>query len=111
MFSMFSCCCLSLVVCLSGGKKTHALLIQLICGWVLQEALHYLKLALHEVRLGSGLNRLETVTGAGHHSPWGVGKIKRAVLGLCDRWQLRCDIKNEGCFIIYCGSGTAQKEN
>jgi hypothetical protein len=39
---------------------------------------------------------------AGHHSPMGHGKIKEAVHELVERLGLRYEIKNEGCYMIYC---------
>ena len=45
---------------------------------------------------------LECVTGAGHHSPLGISRIKASVHELVDSLGLRCEVKNAGSFLIYC---------
>ena len=47
-------------------------------------------------------DNLECVTGAGHHSPSGLAKIKPAVHDLVVGMGLRYEIKNEGTYIVHC---------
>ena len=71
-------------------------------GLYVQEALYYLTVVLQAFLKNGVEDRLECVTGAGHHSPLGISKIKRAVHDVVQRLGLRVEIKNEGSYIIYC---------
>jgi rRNA processing protein Krr1/Pno1/DNA-nicking Smr family endonuclease len=71
-------------------------------GLYVQEALYYLNIVLNKFLSNDVEDQLECVTGAGHHSPMGIAKIKKAVTDLCNTLGLRCKLKNEGAFIIYC---------
>ena len=71
-------------------------------GLFVKEALYYLELVLMTFLSNDVVDTLECVTGAGHHSPMGHGKIKEAVHELVERLGLRYEIKNEGCYMIYC---------
>ena len=95
----------------NGGKDETFLDLH---GLYVQEALYYLGETLRELTARGRLRRgrgsdgefespvLECVTGAGHHSPLGISRIKAAVHDLVGSLGLRCEVKNAGSFLIYC---------
>jgi len=71
-------------------------------GLYVNEALYYLKKILQHFLKNDTVDELECVTGAGHHSPFGIGKIKEAVLTLVESLHLNYKVKNEGSYLIFC---------
>ena len=71
-------------------------------GLFVNEALYYLKKVLQHFVNNDTVDELECVTGAGHHSPFGIGKIKEAVLNVVESLHLNYKVKNEGSYLIFC---------
>lgn len=72
-------------------------------GLQVQEALRFLEQRLDMHLANATVEVLECVTGAGHHSPGKLAKIRPAVAQLCTDRNLKCaDDDNPGVFQICC---------
>uniref|UniRef100_A0A7S2XHJ7 Smr domain-containing protein n=1 Tax=Lotharella oceanica TaxID=641309 RepID=A0A7S2XHJ7_9EUKA len=71
-------------------------------GLTVEEALGFLKKRLEKFLHNDVDDKLHCVTGAGHHSPGHLAKIKPAVKELVTKMKLKYEIENVGTYIIHC---------
>mmetsp|Transcript_987 Transcript_987/g.1710 ORF Transcript_987/g.1710 Transcript_987/m.1710 type:complete len:139 (+) Transcript_987:481-897(+) len=71
-------------------------------GLTVKEALSYLEERLNKLLANDVDDSLHCVTGAGHHSPGHLAKIKPAVHDLIIKMKLRYEVENVGEYIIHC---------
>eukprot|EP00756_Hemistasia_phaeocysticola_P039839 Hpha_TRINITY_DN16833_c2_g7::TRINITY_DN16833_c2_g7_i1::g.153573::m.153573/K13210/FUBP; far upstream element-binding protein len=66
------------------------------------EAERYLQLRLEELLKNDIDDKLEVITGAGHHSPDGLARIRQRVVELSKERGLRTEVINPGSMIVHC---------